>query len=360
MIENNNNKDVTDTPLIRIAAVLFIAAVMIFSLIYFSSFLQPLVLAIIIWYLIFELKKVIGRIKINKKSFPNWLLSLIAFSIILLITFGVVQILIINLHLIIDNSSVYLINARAMLDNIKGIRGFESLWKYSASHLLEFDFKPLLTDLLNSLSIFAGNIFLIIIYVVFLLVEEKHFSNKINKLILNDTKLKNITDIIDQISKSIRTYTWMKTWISLIVGFVSYIILVLFQVDFPILWAFLIFVLNFIPYVGALIATLFPSVFAAFQFQSFWMFLWIFLAMEAVHVVIGNILEPKIMGRTLNLSPLGVLLALAFWGIIWGVLGMIISVPITSIMVIILANFESTRFISIWFSETGDLEAVDA
>jgi predicted PurR-regulated permease PerM len=103
------------------------------------------------------------------------------------------------------------------------------------------------------------------------------------------------------------------------------------------------------------VATLLPAAFAMFQFQSFLIFLWVFLVIQAIQFLVGNVLEPKIMGRTLNLSPLGVMLALTFWGIIWGVLGMFLSVPITSVMLISFSRFESTRFIAVWLSETGDL-----
>ena len=142
---------------------------------------------------------------------------------------------------------------------------------------------------------------------------------------------------------------------SLLTGILTYFILLAFDVDFPILWAFLTFLLNYIPYIGSFIATLLPAVFAIFQFQSLLIFVWIFLAVQAVQIAVGNILEPKIMGRTLNLSPLGVLVALAFWGIIWGVLGMIVSVPITSILVITASRIPTLRFLAIWLSETGEL-----
>jgi len=129
----------------------------------------------------------------------------------------------------------------------------------------------------------------------------------------------------------------------------------MFKVDFPVLWAFLIFLLNYIPYIGSFVATFLPAAFAMFQFQSFLMLFWVFVVIQAVQFLVGNVLEPKIMGRTLNLSPLGVMLALTFWGIIWGVLGMFLSVPITSVMLISFSRFESTRFIAVWLSETGDL-----
>jgi predicted PurR-regulated permease PerM len=164
-----------------------------------------------------------------------------------------------------------------------------------------------------------------------------------------------ILAILKEVNSAVRTYVVVKTQMSLLTGLISYFILIAFGIDFPILWAFLIFMFNYIPYLGSLIATLLPAIFSIFQFQSFSIFLWVFLAIELVQILVGNVIEPKVMGRTLNLSPLGVLLALAFWGIIWGVLGMIISVPITSIMVIIASRIPSLRFVAVWLSETGDI-----
>jgi predicted PurR-regulated permease PerM len=209
--------------------------------------------------------------------------------------------------------------------------------------------------LLNSLTSLAGNLFIIIIYVAFLLVEEKFFFKKLELWIQDPIRRNNVLQIIDQIIASIRKYIVVKTQMSLLTGALSYIILILFKVDFATWWAFLIFLLNYIPYIGSFFATLFPSLFASFQYQSFWMLLWVFASIQVVQIAVGNILEPKIMGRTLNLSPLGVLLALTFWGIIWGILGMLLSVPITSVLVIVCSRFEQTRFIAIILSETGQL-----
>jgi predicted PurR-regulated permease PerM len=161
--------------------------------------------------------------------------------------------------------------------------------------------------------------------------------------------------VLSQVNSAVRTYVYVKTLMSFLTGAISYFVLLLFHVDFPVLWAFVIFLLNYVPYVGSLVATFLPSAFAVFQFQSFSIFVWVFLGIQVVQILIGNILEPKVMGKTLNLSPLGVLTALTFWGMIWGVMGMILSVPITSILVIIALRFPATRFVAIILSENGEL-----
>src|SRR5690606_21288222 len=94
------------------------------------------------------------------------------------------------------------------------------------------------------------------------------------------------------------------------------------------------------------------------QFASLVMPCWILIMCATVQIVVAQVVEPRVMGRTLNLSPLGTLLALAFWGLIWGILGMIISVPVTSILVIIASHIPTMRFRAIWRSETGNLDVI--
>lgn len=340
----------------RIASWFLIMAIVIFCLTYFSNFLQPIVIAIMIWYCVFELKRALAKIKVKERSLPSWLLTPIAFLIISLICVGIYEIITHNLQLIINRFPVYVANFKSMIVNLNTMDGFEDIQERFLGWVGELDVQSILTGFLNGITNTAGNIFIIIIYVAFLLVEEKFFYKKINLLVPDDQKRLNIDRMMNQITRSIRKYISVKTQMSLLTGVLSYVLLLVFDVDFPVLWAFLIFLLNYIPYIGSFFATFFPAAFAMFQFQSVLMFIWVFVTIQGVQLLVGNILEPKIMGRSLNLSPLGVLLALTFWGVIWGVLGMILSVPITSVMVIIFSRFPGTKFIAIWLSETGELE----
>ncbi|HRJ30322.1 MAG TPA: AI-2E family transporter [Cyclobacteriaceae bacterium] len=340
----------------RIASWFVILAILIFCLNYFSNFLQPIVIAVMIWYGVYELKRILAKLKIKGKALPNWLLTLFAFLIIFLISIGIFEILTSNLELIIKKSPEYAENFKNMISGLQTLDGFQDIQQRIVSRAKEFDVQPLLTGFLNSLTNIAGNTIVIIIYVAFLLVEEKYFSKKLHAVTSNSEKQEKVDVVMDQVTQAIRKYISVKTQMSLLTGVLSYVLLLLFDVDFPVLWAFLIFLLNFIPYIGSFIATALPSVFAMFQFQSFAMLFWVFIVIQAVQLLVGNVLEPKIMGRTLNLSPLGVMLALTFWGVIWGILGMFLSVPITSVMLITFSRFESTRFIAVWLSETGELD----
>ena len=160
---------------------------------------------------------------------------------------------------------------------------------------------------------------------------------------------------MDQMNNSIKRYLTVKTFASFLTALLSYLALMLIGVKYPLLWAFIIFTFNFIPYVGSFAATLLPSIFAALQFNSLSYFLWTFLLVQLAQTIVANFIEPRIVGKSLNLSPLVVFVTLTVWGTIWGVLGMIIAVPVTSILVIVMAQFPNTRYVAILLSESGDI-----
>jgi predicted PurR-regulated permease PerM len=127
-------------------------------------------------------------------------------------------------------------------------------------------------------------------------------------------------------------------------------------VDFAAFWALMIFLLNFIPIIGALLGVTFPSLLALVQFETIGPFLVTSLALSGAQFVVSNLVEPRLMGRKLHLSPLVIILSLAFWGGLWGVVGMILCVPIMVILMIICGHFGPTRPIAIMLSSDGEID----
>jgi len=117
-----------------------------------------------------------------------------------------------------------------------------------------------------------------------------------------------IFSIIDTIKKDVKMYFVIKTGASFITGLVSYFILISFGVEFALFWAFIIFLLNYIPTVGSIIAVFFPVTFSLLQFESFSTFAFLLLTLTSIQLLMGNLIEPRFMGNRLNLSPLVILL----------------------------------------------------
>lgn len=328
----------------------------IIFLVYFRTLLEPIVLALVFWYLIRTARRYIGRLNIGGRSLPLWSQRLFAFLLTFGIIWGIYGIISINISLISQNADKYDANLRALLASARTVPRIDDLVPELEQAIQKMDYRNLVSSVFNSVSTMLGNFTLVVIYVVFFVIEENFFSQKADAIFNKEGKRENFAKILSSVSVAINKYFTVKTEMSLLTAFLSYVIMLVLGVDFPVLWAFIIFILNYIPYVGSLVASLLPGIFAIFQFGSFWPFIYVFGAVEAVQILVGNYIEPKVMGKSLNLSPLVVIIALSFWGAIWGILGMILSVPIVSVIVILCAQFESTRSVAIMLSENGNIE----
>lgn len=147
---------------------------------------------------------------------------------------------------------------------------------------------------------------------------------------------------LSHIDKSLRRYLAVKSFVSAVAATLETLILLLFHVKFAVIFGFLTFVLNFIPTVGAIIATLLPTLFALAQLSEPLTVLWLLICIITVHMVVGNLLDPTLMGETLNLSLLVVFISLFFWGWLWGPVGILLAVPMTVSIKIILQNIPAT------------------
>jgi len=324
----------------------------VITLIYGKTLLIPFVFAMLLWCLIRELKLVLDKVAFIKNRFPSWIKSIIA-SVFFLSLLGLFsQIILSSINSLSQSMDVYESNVTKVINIINQSFNID-LVSIIKDHATDFDIGSILSAVFNSLTDLLGNAFIIIFYALFIFLEETNFQKKLQLIFSSKEQYERVIDILDEIELSVTSYIGLKTLVSFITGFISYIILLIIGVDSPAFWAFLIFLLNFIPTVGSLAGTLFPAIFSLFQFGTLMPFLMVLIFVGLTQVVVGNILEPKLMGNSLNISSLIAIISLAFWGSIWGVTGMIISIPITVIMVIVFSQFEKTRPVAIMLSEKG-------
>jgi predicted PurR-regulated permease PerM len=323
---------------------------------YFSGIVIPLVVAIFFWYVIKELKRTLGKIRVRGRSLPRWFNGLAAFIIIVLVIVSIFELISVNVEQISNEGLHYKDKLDELVKTLSSIINNPKILEYIQQILKKLDFAAMATNLVNSLSSFVTDFAIVLVYFVFMILEESVASMKLDRLFPAKRKqYLNFMGIMNKIDKAARSYLVSMVLISFITAVISYIALLILGVDFPVLWAFLIFLLNFIPYIGPFISSLLPAILAVFQFGELIYMVYVFLVLEVIQIVLGSFVQPKIMGKSLNISPLTVLIALAFWGFVWGIVGMILAVPITSIMIIIMARFPGTRNIAVLMSENGDV-----
>ncbi|HUG82320.1 MAG TPA: AI-2E family transporter [Bryobacterales bacterium] len=201
----------------------------------------------------------------------------------------------------------------------------------------------LASNLLTGLGGVFANGFLILLTVVFILLELSSFEAKLGVAMGDpEARFPDVTKFTD----SVRDYLAIKTLVSLITGALVAGWVWALGVDFPLLWGLLAFLLNFIPNIGSIIAGV-PAVLLAFLQFGAGVALAVAAGYIAINTVIGNIIEPRIMGQGLGLSALVVFMSLIFWGWLWGAVGMLLSVPLTMTLKIALEIREDTRWIGV-------------
>jgi len=203
-----------------------------------------------------------------------------------------------------------------------------------------------LTSTVGSFISFLINLFLVLLFTIYLVLGKEHLMSKVGKAFPAE-KADKTYQIFKNINTGVQRYLVAKTLISLGTGILAAVILLIFDVDFAILWGLLTFLLNFIPNIGSAIATIPPIFVAFFQYGSIFPALWIAILLLATQMTMGNFVEPRVMGKSLNLNPLVVIISLIFWGFIWGPVGMVLAVPISSTIQIICSNIDSLKPVSV-------------
>ena len=324
-------------PIITLASLTIIVSGMKFAAPLLNPFFLSVFIAIVCWPVLTWLKQ---------KGMPSGLSISLVVLVLIIVLLGLGAYIATAAH----QFSREVVNYQASLQNHISI-GINWLHKYNIA-------LPNERDLLNELnaskimhffgSILSGlgnlfaNVFLILLTVIFLLLEFYALPHKIS-VAFGDS---NVNNHSFQIVASIKRYLVIKIITSLVTGIAITLWLSVLHVEFAVLWGVIAFMLNFVPNIGSIIAAV-PTVLLALVQQGIDTSLLVAAGYLVVNTVIGNIWEPKIMGKGLGLSTLVVFLSLAFWGWIFGSVGMILSVPFTMIAKIIMENEEKTRWIAV-------------
>lgn len=207
-----------------------------------------------------------------------------------------------------------------------------------------------LTRLIGSGATFFLGVFgesLVVLFsVILILLDVRQMPDRLRR-VYGDARAEKILAVVREITHGVRRYITLKVVISLLTATAGLAIMLVGGVHYAATFAIVIFFFNFVPYVGSFAATVFPATIALLQFESPLDVLWIVLALAAVQLLVGNLVEPRVQGKDLSVSPIVIILALGFWGWLWGISGMILAVPITVTARIIMEQFETTRSLAL-------------
>lgn len=339
----------------NLAYTLITISLVTYILIIGKGILIPFLFALLFWFLTRIIRKALYKLPAAKKYLPYWASNVLVFFVILTAITLAGDLILNNIDDLSRSFKASKPNIDKLEQSLNGLLNID-IGNTINTYLGKFDYSTILGDIAGGISGLMGNVFMIILYALFVFLEESSFATKMGSMFSSDENYTRFQHIMSKIEQSISSYLTLKTFVSILTGVLSYIVLLVFGVDAAAFWAFLIFLLNFVPTVGSLIGTVFPAIYSLIQYGTWSPFLVVLIGVGVVQIIIGNVVEPRLFGKSLNVSPLVTILALAIWGQIWGITGMVLSVPIMVIMVICFSQFESTRNIAILLSEKGEVD----
>lgn len=211
-------------------------------------------------------------------------------------------------------------------------------------------------ELASRLQGFASDAVFVLIYLGFILASRRGWERKIVGLFPEREERQEAVEAFLRIRDGVEQYLWVQTVTGIMIGLASWIAMAVAGLDNAAFWAFLIFIASYIPIIGGIVGVLLPPVFGLVEFDSYWRAIVLLIALQGIQFVVGNVIQPRMQGRSLNMDPVAVLLSLAFWGALWGLPGMFLSTPLTVMTMVILAQFSGTRWIAVLLSEDGEPE----
>ncbi len=320
------------------------------------SVIIPVIAGVILAYIIVALARRLADIPHVGPLFPVSLRYTLSVLVIIGIVFVIVILIINNVGQVFILLPEYQVTLLGVIQNFAIRLGIETepTWETVRNQVFgEINLQGLIGSTVASVSSIIGTILVVFVYTGFLLAERRLFAHKLTRLSDDPADTVLIGNIVTDINDRIGDYLAAKTFVNLVLGLASYAILLWIGIDLPEFWALMIALLNYVPYVGSFLGVVFPVGLALVQFGASMAVLWTLGGLMVAQVIVGAILEPRLMGQSLNLSPFVILVMLTIWTGLWGIAGALLAIPITAILVIILSEFEGTRPIAVLLTRAG-------
>ncbi|WP_293378416.1 AI-2E family transporter [Phenylobacterium sp.] len=209
-------------------------------------------------------------------------------------------------------------------------------------------------DAAKALGSFGEGAVFALIYLGFLVASRASFGVKAAKFFRTDGEREEAGRVFERIRVGVERYVWVQTLVGVVIAALSAVLMTALGLSHVPFWCVIIFMTNYIPAIGAAVGVLFPATFGVVEFGELWQAIVLIAGLEAIHFAVSHVLQPRLQGRSLNLDPIVVLLALALWGALWGVVGALLSTPLTVVALAIFAEFEATRPLAVLLSSDGE------
>ncbi|TVQ36082.1 MAG: AI-2E family transporter [Geminicoccaceae bacterium] len=349
----------TDFQPISTALWLLVAVAVGSVLVFGREVLVPLAVAILVWAFVNAVATLLVKLSRwvlrNRAALPPGVALVFAVLLVVWMILLIVQIVADNVAMIAQAAPGYRDSLQQAIPELGVWLGVD-VPDLVGDILDQIRLSEILAQLAGALTALAGNAVLVMLYTGFLLLEQQALQRKLEVLHDDPVRAQRTRLAVARAVDRIEVYIRVKTFVSAVTAVLSYGVMWLFEINYATFWALIIFLLNYIPNIGSILAVTFPTLLTLVQFGDPYITLTVGSILAALQFTIGNIVEPRLMGSSLNLSPFVIILSLATWGSIWGIAGMFLCVPLTMILLILLSQFPQTRPIAVLLSGNGRLD----
>lgn len=223
----------------------------------------------------------------------------------------------------------------------------------AAELVAQLDVRRYLTSLAFQMQGVLSGAFFVMVYLGFLLASQAGFKRKLVGMFPHSAARADAVQVFERVRGGVEGYLWVQTVTGAMICAAAWILMRAVGLQNAEFWTFVIFIVGFIPVLGGAVAGLAPPLFALVQFESYWPAFVLLVGLQAILFVSGNLIQPRMQGDNQNIDPVVVLLSLAFWGKLWGVVGMFLSTPLAVMAMAVLAEFKGSRWMAILLSGDG-------
>jgi AI-2 transport protein TqsA len=340
------------------AAAVLVVAVIGWLLVVGRPVIVSVVFGMVAMYVVLGFTTLLRRMPVLGRRLPVGMCYVLSSVLIGLAIAYAIQMVVSNKDVIVALAPRYQDAALALAKTISIMLHLENepTWESLRRDMLtRINIQSVVGTALASLSSFVAAVAVVLLYAAFLLLERSVFDRKLDQIFRGSDRAARVRLVIREINERIGSYLALKTLLGILLGVLSWLVMKQRGLEFAELWALLIVLFNFIPYLGSILSVLLPVIMSVIQFGQPNEILVLFLLLTVIQFVVGNVVDPYLMGNSLNLSPFAIVVSLAVWSSLWGLSGAFLAIPLTVCLVIVFSEFEATRPVAILLSKNGTL-----
>lgn len=334
---------------ISVAQTLIGTAAALGMLWFFRPVLVPFVVAFVLAVLVSGL---VRWIRERAPHAPSWAVSLLAGLVVIVVASAAIFIMAQGMVEMVAQGPALVARIDALIRSTG--RAFHLHEELRLSSLIGNVSVPEIAGfILSSVQGLLSGVLLMIVYFGFMLAGRERMSRKMDHIGAPAGRARTIRTVIEHIASDLETYIWVQTITGTILTVSAAVVMLAVGLDNVLFWCVLFFLLTFIPNIGVTVGSIAPALFALLQFPTVWQAVVIFVVIQIVATVVGNMIYPRLQAETQNIDPLATILSLSFWTLLWGLAGAFLAVPLTLMCMMVFAQFDRTKWVAGLLSNDG-------